>query len=340
MVPISEKSIKIFNNILKSEPDNIIALNNKGCLLLKLDKLDEALGCFRQSLTIDSDDYHIWFNKAFVYLNGGEYYHAKDCFDIYFKLNNIPNEDLAFYLQEVGWALYESERYSESIKCYDLCIKFNPNISNFWNCKAISQTALNQFDDALLNYNKALEIEPGDEIITKNKISCLKQYIDHQKDYLKPIECFKELLSIENYIGYELESKLRKLIEFYIDLGVFHFKNQNYCSAIRCFNLILPIVLDEGIRENILVYKYKCFIEMILEGTNETSMICQLYLISCLKELVEVNSNNIIYFEDLIYSLIGINEFDEAIDYCEKGIEIHPSLENLMKSCLEYQNNV
>ena len=339
MVPISENSINIFNNILKSEPDNIIALNNKGCILLKLDKLDEALVCFRQALTIDSNDYHIWFNKAFVYLNGGEYYHAKDCFDKYFELNNVPNEDLAFHLQEVGWELYESNRYSESIKCYDLCIKFNPNISNFWNCKAISQTDIGQFDEALLNYNKALEIEPDDEIIIGNKISCLKQYINYQKDYLKAIECFKELLSMKNYIGYELEPKLRNLIEFYIDLGAFHFENQNYLSAIKCFNLILPIVLDKGIRENILLYKYKCFIEMILNETNESSMTCQLYLISCLKELVEINPNNIIYFEDLIYNLMSINEFDEAIEYCEKGIEIHPNLENLKKLCVQYQND-
>lgn len=338
MVPISEKSINIFNNIIKSDPDNIIALNNKGYILLKLDRLDEALICFRQALAIDSNDYHIWFNKAFVYLNGGEYYHAKDCFDKYFELNNVPNEDLAFHLQEVGWELYESDRYSESIKCYDLCIKFNPNVSNFWNCKAISQTALGQFDDALLNYDKALEIEPDDEIIIGNKISCLKQYIDYQKDYLKPIECFKELLSLEDYIGYELESKLRDLIEFYIDLGVFHFENQNYLSAIKCFNLILPIVLDEGILENILLYKYKCFIEIILDEPNESSMICQLYLINCLKELVEINPNNIIYFEDLIYNLMSINEFDEAIEYCEKGIEIHPYLENLKKLCLQHQN--
>ena len=36
---------------------------------------------------------------------------------------------------------------------------------------------------------------------------------------------------------------------------------------------------------------------------------------------------------------MSINEFYEAIEYCEKGIEIHPDLENLKKLCLQYQND-
>lgn len=322
IVPISERSIRILDDILKSDTRNIIALNNKGYLLLKLNRLDEALICFRQALKINSDDYHIWFNKAFVYLNGGEYYHAKDCFDKYFELNNDRNWRLAFHLKEVGWELYESERYIESIKCYDLSIKFDPDTSNYWNCKAISQTALKQFDDALLNYDKALEIEPNDEIIIENKISCLEQYINYTNDILKRIECFKELLSKKNYLSYEVESKYKNLIEFFFDLGIFHYENDNYSSAIKCYDFILPIVLDNGIKENILLNKYKCFIEIILNKEDKNSFICHLYLINCLKELIEINPNNKIYFEDLIYSLIRINEFDEAIMYINKAIEI------------------
>lgn len=335
MVPITENSIKLFDKILKSDPKNIVALNNKGCIFLEFGNLDDALDCFRNALKIDSTDYHIWFNKAFVYLNGGEYFHAKDCFDMYFELNdNLDSSfyvDLSYYIYDIGWKLYESGRYLESIKCYDLCIKFCPDISNFWNCKAISQSCLNQFQEALFNYDKALEIEPNDDILIGNKVSCLLQYIDYSmesKDYMAAIGCFKKLLTMKER-EYAWQSRLMKLIEICIDQGCYYFEIQNYTAAIMCFDEILPIVLDDGVRENILLYKYKCLIEIMIDDDNERPLVCILYLITCLKELLTVNSNNISYFEDLIFCLLSINDVDEALRYCDEGMEIHPALANL-----------
>ena len=49
-------SLPIYNEILKSEPENIDVINNKGYALSKMKNYDEAIACYDQGLKINSNE--------------------------------------------------------------------------------------------------------------------------------------------------------------------------------------------------------------------------------------------------------------------------------------------
>ena len=61
----SEEALKIFNEILKNEPDNIDALNGKGSALMKLNRFNDAEKCFDKSLSI-SENIAALINKGII----------------------------------------------------------------------------------------------------------------------------------------------------------------------------------------------------------------------------------------------------------------------------------
>ncbi|NHK31042.1 MAG: tetratricopeptide repeat protein [Asgard group archaeon] len=62
-----EKALAIFEQIIKEEPSNTIAWNNKGVTLRKLGKLDEAMNCYNKVLGIEPKQIQALLNKARVF---------------------------------------------------------------------------------------------------------------------------------------------------------------------------------------------------------------------------------------------------------------------------------
>jgi len=58
-----QDAIKKYNIILEKEPDNLIALNNKGYSLSKLKKYSDALVCYDKFLQINPKDKTVLINK-------------------------------------------------------------------------------------------------------------------------------------------------------------------------------------------------------------------------------------------------------------------------------------
>ena len=56
-------AIKKYENVLQIEPDNLIALNNKGYTLSKLKKHSQALSCYDESLRKNPNDKTVLINK-------------------------------------------------------------------------------------------------------------------------------------------------------------------------------------------------------------------------------------------------------------------------------------
>ena len=68
----NEEAISLFNQILKTEPDNIHALNGKGSGLMQSGRLDDAEEIFNRSLEI-KDNEMAYLNKAIICGNTGDY---------------------------------------------------------------------------------------------------------------------------------------------------------------------------------------------------------------------------------------------------------------------------
>lgn len=82
----TEIALKIFNDILEIEPDNIEALNGKGSSLIKLNRFSEAENYFNQSLSICENSSAL-LNKGLIFKHNHDFENALKYYDKASKLN-------------------------------------------------------------------------------------------------------------------------------------------------------------------------------------------------------------------------------------------------------------
>ena len=62
-----QKAIEKYDMVLVNEPNNLIALNNKGYSLSKLKKYSEALSCYDEFLQNSPNDKTVLINKISIF---------------------------------------------------------------------------------------------------------------------------------------------------------------------------------------------------------------------------------------------------------------------------------
>jgi len=122
-------SIKVFNNILSIDPNNLSALNSLGRIYHEKRDAEKAEKFFLKALKIDGLSYHVINNIAGFYREEGE-----------------NNKAVEYYLK---------------------AISLNPNNAYIYNNLSKSYFDLNKNEDAKQNSFKALELKPNDGDIQK-----------------------------------------------------------------------------------------------------------------------------------------------------------------------------
>ncbi|MEW6680716.1 MAG: tetratricopeptide repeat protein, partial [bacterium] len=95
-----------------------------------------------------------WSNKGIALGNLGKYDEEIKCYDEAIKIN--PNYDKAW--SNKGIALGNLGKYDESIKCYDEAIKINPNLAEAYGNLGIALLNLHKYDSAVIRLRKAKEL--------------------------------------------------------------------------------------------------------------------------------------------------------------------------------------
>ena len=85
-----EQSLRIINQILEKENDDIDSLNQKGCILTFFDEYENAIECFDKCLEIDENYSYAIFNKAFVLRMTNNLEESLNCFDKLLKITDTP----------------------------------------------------------------------------------------------------------------------------------------------------------------------------------------------------------------------------------------------------------
>lgn len=83
-----EQSLKIINEILKKDSDEIDTINEKGCVLFLFDKYEKSIKCFDKCLKLDADYCYALFNKALVLRMINKLEESLKCFDELLKIKN------------------------------------------------------------------------------------------------------------------------------------------------------------------------------------------------------------------------------------------------------------
>jgi len=90
--------------------------------------------------------------------------------------------------------LYSLQRYEAAIAAYDESIKIAPESIWLWNNRGEAYTQMMQYDNAILDFRKAIQLDPNRSFVPWNNLG--KVYYQ-QKEYQKAIEAYNEALAIK-----------------------------------------------------------------------------------------------------------------------------------------------
>ena len=194
-----KEAIKCFDMALKDVPKNSKYLNNKGYALFNLKYKGESLQCFENAVKYNPNDHYAWFNLGFIFSKMNKYKDMMNCFDKFLELY-VTNDKNKFYcLMDIGREFHNRGYHNESLKFYDEALKIKEDHANLWYFKALCLDDSNDFDYAILCFDKALKLSPNDENFKESKALCLfnkakRLYSDNK--YEEALNYFNQALKI------------------------------------------------------------------------------------------------------------------------------------------------
>ena len=150
-----KKAIELYDVILKEDPTDTAALNNKGNALFQLGRYEEAIGCFDAALAIDPKDVNALSNKGMTLNDVGRYEEAIRCLDEALAID--PTDTAA--LGNKGNAFSKLGRYEEAIGCFDEVLAINPKDANAVYNKSCTYTLMENTSKAFEFLKKAITMD-------------------------------------------------------------------------------------------------------------------------------------------------------------------------------------
>jgi tetratricopeptide (TPR) repeat protein len=111
---------------------------------------------------------------------------------------NLSTEKNAKQCAKKADALYELQRYEESLECYTMALEMDPANADVWYKRGeLLEIGLEKYEDAIESYEKALELDPDMFFALQAKGVCLDslgRYDEAILTYEKVIGLYKKQL--------------------------------------------------------------------------------------------------------------------------------------------------
>jgi tetratricopeptide (TPR) repeat protein/predicted Ser/Thr protein kinase len=171
-----EEALEIYTFFLKKNPKDVISWTDKGAVLLKLNRPQEALDSFEQALKVDQNFYEALIGKGNALTILGKYQDARSAFDSAIK--NNPKDYQVWYNRGL-LMLQNIKDYKEALKSFNKSIEYKNDFYHAWVGKGLTllQMKDNQHDlnEALAAFDKAKDLNPNDPYIWDYRAEALKQ---------------------------------------------------------------------------------------------------------------------------------------------------------------------
>jgi Uma2 family endonuclease/Flp pilus assembly protein TadD len=155
-----EEAIDSYDKALAIQLDFYEAWYNRSIALRKLERNEEALANYDKVLEIEPDDYWTWFNRGSTLLKLGRYQEAIASYDKALEINS--DFPIAWYIR--GRVLfYNLELYTEAINSFDKALKIELNNPAAWADRGLALYYLRQYEEAIASFNKAVEFTQNDD---------------------------------------------------------------------------------------------------------------------------------------------------------------------------------
>ncbi|GAB4305987.1 MAG: hypothetical protein Kow0090_21350 [Myxococcota bacterium] len=179
-----ELALKALDEAIKIKPDFAEAWSNKGVVLDKLGRTDDALKALDEAIKIKPDLAEAWYNKGNALAKLGRTDDALKAYDEAIKIK----PDYAEAWSNKGFVLAMLGRRDDALKAYDEAIKIKPDLAGAWYNKACAYSLIGVKKEALENLSKAISLD-----------SKLKAKAREDEDFknLREDDDFKKLVGLQ-----------------------------------------------------------------------------------------------------------------------------------------------
>jgi serine/threonine protein kinase len=154
-------AVEAYNKAIALQPDDLKSLINKGKVLYKQSKYQDALKIYEQVLKIDANNAEAYSGRGLAYIGLGQNQKASEAFD---RAQTIQPDNPSVWLEE-GLAIgaldpqAAQESFQEALRCYDERLAKKSADPLAWTDRGFVLLKLNQPQEALESYEKALELD-------------------------------------------------------------------------------------------------------------------------------------------------------------------------------------
>lgn len=131
-------------------------LNNQALLLAERGSYDDAIACLNRALTLEQDNYLLWYNLGITYRDAGKLSEAKIALEKAADINP-DDEDTLDSLAILCFLMDESD---ESLMYCAEGLEINPQNPKFWNTSGVVYFNRQQYNDACYAFEQAVILNP------------------------------------------------------------------------------------------------------------------------------------------------------------------------------------
>ena len=157
-------AIKLYNKILKINPNHVSAHNNLGLVFKALEENQKAISCYEKAIEINPNYANAHNNLGLVFNALEENQKAISCYEKAIEIN--PNYANAHH--NLGNTQNVLKEYQKAISCYEKTIEINPNHPNAHFNLGFTFKELGEDYKAISCYKKAIEINPNNVVAHSN----------------------------------------------------------------------------------------------------------------------------------------------------------------------------
>jgi Tfp pilus assembly protein PilF len=159
------KALELYDQALKYNPEDPVIWNNKGTILVRMGKYEDALKAYDSALNLNSEYSAAMINKGIVLSKINKYADALDLFEKSIGLDSTNS--VAWYNK--GLALARLNKFKDAIASFNTSIDINPEYVDALYSRGKLYYTNEQYNVALESLNRVLELKPDDQDALKYK---------------------------------------------------------------------------------------------------------------------------------------------------------------------------
>jgi protein O-GlcNAc transferase len=168
---------QLYRQIVETSPDQIVALNNRGVALERLDRMDEALASIDSALAIRPDYADAHYNRGIVLLRMRRFDEALASYDQALAIR----PDYAEALSNRGIAMMELHRLDDALASFDAALAIKADYAEACYNRGIVLMRLERANEALSSFDSALAIRSDYAAASFNRGVALQGLKRHQE---------------------------------------------------------------------------------------------------------------------------------------------------------------